>query len=61
MLLLLEILGGGYDRKYRRLRGIGEFSKQQNEEQNGWEQSEIGNHVGNANEGQTKSYKGEYP
>ena len=56
-----EKFRGGYDRKYRRLRGIGEFNKQQNEEQNGWKQSEIGNHVGNAHEGQTKSCKGEYP
>ena len=36
---------GGYDRKYRRLRGIGEFAKRENEEQVRWKQSKISNNM----------------
>lgn len=52
---------GGYDNKYRKLRGIGEYTKQTDGQQGRWQQSETGNHVGNADKGQESSDKGEYP
>ena len=52
---------GGYDRKYRRIRGIGEFSKQSNEVKSRWKQSKAGNNARDAYNGQEKSDKGEYP
>lgn len=52
---------GGYDNKYRKLRGIGEFAKRENDQPRGRKQSEIGNYVGNANKRQEQSHKGEYP
>jgi len=51
--------GGGYDRKYRRTRGIGEFAKRSNEKPKGWEQPEVGYHVGNAD--REWRDQGEYP
>ena len=51
--------GGGYDRKYRRIRGIGEFVKRTDEKQTRWQQSEVSNNVGDANKGTDD--KGEYP
>lgn len=55
------LVGGGYDRKYRRIRGIGEFAQSKNGESRRWKQSEIGNHVRNADKEQETSDKGEYP
>lgn len=52
---------GGYDNKYRKLRGIGEYSKRTDGIQTGWKQSETCNHAGNADKGQGTSDKGEYP
>ena len=49
---------GGYDNKYRKLRGIGEFSKRKQGFKEGTELS-FGTNVGNADNGQ--SDKGEYP
>ena len=51
--------GGGYDRKYRRVRGIGEFAKRANEVSTRREQSEVGYNVGNADH--RSEDKGEYP
>lgn len=52
---------GGYDRKYRRIRGIGEFTKCPNDAESRGKQSKVGNNVGNADKGQGSSDKGEYP
>ena len=52
---------GGYDRKYRRVRGIGEFSKQENEKQGRRKQSKTCNNAWNAIKKQGQSDKGEYP
>ena len=52
---------GGYDCKYRKLRGIGEFTKLQNGKQEKGKQPEISNNVGDADKGQEKPDKGEYP
>lgn len=50
---------GGYDRKYRRVRGIGEFAKRANEVSTRREQSEVGYNVGDAD--RRSEDKGEYP
>ena len=50
---------GGYDNKYRKLRGIGEYSKRQNEKPQGRQQSETGTDIGNADE--RSADEGEYP
>ncbi len=50
---------GGYDNKYRKLRGIGEYTKLQNEKPQRRQQSETRSNVGDADEGSTD--KGEYP
>ena len=52
---------GGYDNKYRKLRGIGEYSKRQNKEPQGRQQPEISANDGVADERQGKSDSGEYP
>ena len=44
---------------YRRVAGIGEYSKLQNEKQKGWKQSETSHNVGNADK--KSDDKGEYP
>mgnify|MGYP003571248525 CR=1 FL=1 len=51
----------GYDNKYRKLRGIGEYSQSAYGQQRRWEQSKISDHAGNADKGQGTSDKGEYP
>ena len=58
---MLENSRGGYDNKWRKLRGIGKYSKLQNEEQNRWEQSEISDNVRNTHKGQREPNKNEYP
>ena len=58
---LAEKSRGGYDNKYRKLRGIGEYSKPKNVEQRRWQQSEISNNVRNVDKGQGTTDKGEYP
>lgn len=52
---------GGHDNKYRKLRGIGEYSKRTYEEQDGWKQSTFSDYIGNAHERQERTDKGEYP
>ena len=54
-------LRGGYDNKWRKARGIGEYSKRKNGEQIRRQQSKSGNHAGNADKRQGSSDKGEYP
>jgi NH3-dependent NAD+ synthetase len=46
---------------YERVRGIGEYSKHKNDKQIGREQSAPSDYVGNADERQGASDKGEYP
>ena len=53
--------GGVYDNKYRKLRGIGEYSKRANVEPRGWTKPTISTNVGNAHERQEKSDSGELP
>ena len=53
--------GGGYDNKYRKLRGIGEYSKRKDGKQAGRQQSAFGDNVRVAHERQEASDKGEYP
>ena len=50
---------GGADSKYRKLRGLGEFTKQKTGKQRGRKQSETGNNARDVHEGQTD--KGECP
>ena len=50
---------GGYDNKYRKLRGIGEYSKQKNGEQDGRRKSETCDNARDANK--RSDDKGEYP
>ena len=52
---------GGYDNKYRKLRGIGDYSKPKVKEQRRRKQSEISNDVRDVHEGQRGIDKGEYP
>lgn len=52
---------GGYDNKYRKLRGIGEYSKRTNEKQVRWQQSETSDNVRYVDKGQGRTDKGEYP
>ena len=52
---------GGYDNKYRKLKGIGEYSKRTNDRKKGRGESATCDHVGNADKKQGKSDKGEYP
>ena len=52
---------GGWDNKYRKVRGIGEYAKRENVKKTRWEQSAFGNNVGNVDERQEESNKGEYP
>ena len=58
-------IGGGYDRKYRKLRGLCEFAKRTDANQDGRQQSRRGVQVsvavGDADNGQSDSDKGEYP
>ena len=56
-----EIYQGGQDNKYRKLRGIGEYSKQANERKVRRSEPKISNNVGLANEGQDRADSGEYP
>lgn len=58
---LINPTRGGYDRKYRRIRGIGEFTKCPNDAESPGQQSEIGNNIGDADKGQGVPDKGEYP
>lgn len=50
---------GGYDRKYRRIRGIGEFVERTEAEPQGRQQPTISNHVGNVC--RERRDQGEYP
>lgn len=50
---------GGYDAKYRRLQGIGEFAERTEEEPTGWQQSEISHNARNVR--RERRDKGEYP
>ena len=50
---------GGWDNKYRKLRGIGEYSKRTDAQSSRRGESEISNNAGNVDEGQSNS--GEYP
>ena len=52
---------GGYDNKWRKARGIGEYSKRQNDQQGRRSESATCDHVRDANERQGSSDKGEYP
>lgn len=52
---------GGYDNKYRKLRGIGEYSKRTNVSEVGRSEPAISDHAGDADKGQGTSDKGEYP
>ena len=52
---------GGQDNKYRKLRGIGEYSKQANERKVRRSEPKISNNVRLANEGQDRADSGEYP
>ena len=58
---IADFTRGGNDNKYRKLRGIGEYSKRQNEELQGWKQSKISNNIRYADKRQRQSDKGEYP
>jgi hypothetical protein len=49
----------GYDNKYRKLRGIGEYTKRPNAKSQRRQQPEIGNYAGDADKGSAD--KGEYP
>lgn len=51
----------GNDDKYRRLRGIGEYSQRKIIEPRGRSEFASGDNVGNFHEGQEESDKGEYP
>ena len=53
--------GGGNDNKYRKLRGIGEYSKRTDGTAKGRQQSAFSDNVGDADERQGTSDKGEYP
>ena len=46
---------------YDKLCGIGKYSKSKNEGKIRWQQSKIGDNVGNVDERQTESDPGEYP
>ena len=52
-------LGGGYDRKYRRVRGIGEFARRTEKTSQRRSKSTVGDNVGNVDE-RTED-KGKYP
>lgn len=52
---------GGDDRKYHRLRGIGEFTKFTNDAESRGKQSKAGDNVGDADKRQGATGKGEYP
>ena len=52
-------VGGGYDNKYRKLRGIGEYSKRPTDKQKGRKQSTISNNAGVVHEQENDS--GKYP
>lgn len=58
---LKKLSRGGYDNKYRKLRGIGEYSQRANETKTRWQQSKIGNNVRVADKRQRRANKGEYP
>ena len=55
----ISLVGGGYDAKYRRLQGIGEFTKRAEIKTSRRQQSEIGNHARNVR--RERRDKGEYP
>jgi hypothetical protein len=52
---------GGYDNKYRKLRGIGEYTQRTNADTAGWVKSEARDNAGVADKRQRKSDKSEYP
>lgn len=52
---------GGYDRKYRRLRGIGEFAKPQDAQSRRGQQQKVSGDVGMVYKKQSKTDSGEYP
>lgn len=58
---LMEHSEGGYDRKYRRIRGIGEFAQRKEAQSRRWLKSEIGDNAWNADERRSDSSEGEYP
>ena len=52
---------GGQDNKYRKVRGIGEYSKRSNETPKGREQSTSGDNARVADKEQGRADSGEYP
>ena len=52
---------GGYDNKYRKLRGLGAYSQQTNVGEIRRGESEISDNVGNVDEQQGTADRGEYP
>ena len=56
---LKNLVGGGYDRKYRRIRGIGEFTRRTETFTQGRSESTVSDNVGNVDE--RADDKGEYP
>lgn len=52
---------GGLDNKYRKLQGIGEYSKPANAQQRGRRKSKACINAGDADNRQEQSSKGEYP
>ena len=52
---------GGYDNKYRKLRGIGEYSKRTNDKSQGRCKPTISKSIGMENEKSDRTDKGEYP
>lgn len=53
--------GGGYDNKYRKLNGLGEYAKRTDAQQRRWKQSEVGANVGNVHTSKNDNADGEYP
>lgn len=58
---LISPTPGGGDNKFRKLRGIGEYSKRTNDKQVGRCESKISDPIGDADKGQESSDSGEYP
>lgn len=58
---LLRLSRGGADNKYRKLKGIGEYSKRANAQQKGRSKSTTGNNARNADKGKGTPSAGEYP
>lgn len=58
---LKKLSRGGYDNKYRKLRGIGEYTQRTNADTAGWVKSEARDNAGVADKRQRTSDSGEYP